>query len=203
MNLNDNKREVAKEICSIIGVELDVEHLRAFADILKPFKLLRGQNLISEGDVCKHMFFVKKGLVLQHYKKNDVSVVEHISSEGGIVVCIESYFKCEPSRIIVTMLEPSVLYGIPRDAMRKLAQHSFVFCDMLFHMYSQSLIVSQKKADILRFESAKERYLRTLKETPEIIRRAPLHYVASFLQMTPETLSRVRTQVSEERNQKN
>lgn len=199
MNLNEKKKDVAREICRIMEVNLSVEHLKAFADILEPFKLLRGQNIVNEGDVCNYMFFVDKGLVLQHYKKNGKSVVEHISSEGGIVVCIESFFRKVPSHIIVTMLEPGVLYGIPREALRKLAQHSFEFCDMIFQIYAQSLIVSQHKADILRFESAKERYLRTLEETPEIIRRAPLHYVASFLQMTPETLSRVRTKVSEER----
>ncbi len=202
MNLNDMKKDVAREICRMLEVNLSPDHMRAFADILEPFELKKGRDLLKEGDVCNHMFYVLKGLVLQHYRKNDISVVEHISSEHGIVVCIESYFKKEPSRIVITALEPSVLFGIPREALRRLATHSFDFCDMIFKIYSQSLIISQRKADVLRFESAKERYLRTLKETPEIIRRAPLYYVASFLQMTPETLSRVRTQVSEEQRGK-
>ena len=55
-----------------------------------------------------------------------------------------------------------------------------------------SLILSQNKADSLRFESANERYMRLLKEHPEIVQRAPLSCIASYLQMTPETLSRVR-----------
>ena len=52
--------------------------------------------------------------------------------------------------------------------------------------------MSQKKADSIRFESARERYERLLKNNPEIIRRAPLSQIASLLEMTPETLSRVR-----------
>lgn len=202
MNLNDKKRDVAREICRKYNVTLGVEALRAFADILEPFKLLRGRNIVEEGQVCGHMFYVERGLVLQHYKKNGISVTEHISCEGDIVVCIESFFLVEPSRIVVTMLEPSVLYGIPREAMMELARRSFELCNMIFKIYAKSLIISQRKADVLRFESAKERYLRFLHESPEIIRRTPLHYVASFLQMTPETLSRVRTQVSEEEQKK-
>jgi hypothetical protein len=71
-------------------------------------------------------------------------------------------------------------------------------CQLIFKFYQRSLIISQQKADTLRFETAKERYVRTMHENPEIIRRAPLHNVASYLQMTPETLSRVRAQVTEE-----
>ena len=67
----------------------------------------------------------------------------------------------------------------------------------MFSIQQRALIVSQRKADVLRFETAKERYIRTMKENPEIIRRAPLHNVASFLQMSPETLSRVRAQVTD------
>ena len=53
-------------------------------------------------------------------------------------------------------------------------------------------ISSQEHADSQRFENATERYERLLREKPEIILRAPMVHIASFLQMTPETLSRVR-----------
>ena len=115
-----------------------------------------------------------------------------------MVICIESFFLREPSRIIASMIEPGVVYGIPYDEMHAIASHSFELCQLIFKFYQRSLIISQQKADVLRFETAKERYIRTMRENPEIIRRAPLHNVASFLQMTPETLSRVRAQVTEE-----
>jgi hypothetical protein len=55
-----------------------------------------------------------------------------------------------------------------------------------------SLIESQLKADTLRFEPAQERYVKLSQRHPEILKRAPLVHIASLLQMTPETLSRVR-----------
>lgn len=198
MNLNDRRRDVAREICRIYDVKLNVEALHAFANILVPMKVLRGHKLVSEGQVCNHMFYVDRGMVLQYYTKNKATVTEHISHEGDMVVCIESFFLREPSKIVASMIEPGVVYGIPHDEMEAIASHTFELCKLIFKFYQRALIISQRKADVLRFETAKERYIRTLRENPEIIRRAPLHNVASFLQMTPETLSRVRAQVTEE-----
>lgn len=195
MKLNEQRKDVAREICRIYGVTLSVGALNAFANILQPQKLLRGHQLVSEGDVCNAMYFVVRGMVLQYYMKNNAMVTEHISHEGDMVICIESFFMREPSKIVATMIEPGIVYGIPREDMEMIASHSYELCRLIFAFYQRSLIVSQRKADVLRFETAKERYIRTLKENPEIIRRAPLHHVASFLQMAPETLSRVRAQV--------
>lgn len=198
MNLNDRRRDVARDICRCYNTTLSVDALHAFADILVPLKVLRGHRLVSEGEVCNQMFYVEKGMVLQQYTKNGVTVTEHISHEGDMVICIESFFLRQPSKIVASTIEPSIVYGIPYDELHAIASHSFELCQLIFKFYQRSLIISQQKADILRFETAKERYIRTMRENPEIIRRAPLHNVASFLQMTPETLSRVRAQVIEE-----
>ncbi len=198
MNLNDKRRDIARDICRSYGVTLSVEAMHAFSEILVPFKVLRGHKLVDVGQVCNHMYYVDRGMVLQYYSKNNVTVTEHISHEGDMVICIESFFRREPSKIVASMIEPGVVYGIPYDELEAIARHSFEICKLIFKFYERSLIISQQKADVLRFETAKERYIRTMRENPEIIRRAPLHNVASFLQMTPETLSRVRAQVTEE-----
>ena len=198
MNLNDRRRDVAREICRSYEITLSVEALHAFANILMPLKVLRGHKLVSEGEVCNSMYYVERGMVLQHYTKNGASVTEHISHEGDMVICIESFFLRQPSKLVASMLEPGIVYGIPYGEMHSIASHSFELCQLIFRFYQRSLNISQRKADTIRFETAKERYIRTLRENPEIIRRAPLHNVASFLQMTPETLSRVRAQVREE-----
>ena len=191
-------KEIAREICNAYNVTLSPEALSLFASVLQPVKLLRGKSPFEKGTVCPCMYYVKRGLVLQHYKKNGINVVEHISHEGDMVICIESYFQQEPSVLEVTMLEPGTLYGMPYEDMQAISRTSYEICKLLFAILERSLIVSQRKADTLRFETAKQRYIRLVKENPEIVRRSPLHYVASLLQMKPETLSRVRTQVMEE-----
>ena len=74
----------------------------------------------------------------------------------------------------------------------KLSKESWEINMFYRKMLEYSLIVSQKKADSWRFETARERYLRLMETQPEVIKRAPLAHIASYLLMTPETLSRVR-----------
>ena len=143
LNLNDRRRDVAREICRIYGVTLSVEALHAFASILVPTKVLRGVKLVAEGEVCNCMYYLDRGMVLQTYKKNHATVTEHISHEGDMVVCIESYFLREPSRIVASTIEPSVIFAIPRDAMEAIARHSFELCQLIFKFYERALIICQ------------------------------------------------------------
>jgi len=168
------------------------------AELLTPVQAKKGTIVLREGEVCRHIYYVERGMVRQYYRKNGKEVTEHIGTEGGIIMCIESLFREIPSQLAVETLEPSLLYAIPYEAFSQLCQTAFAFCQIQLAILQEALIVSQHKADTLRFENAKERYLRTLQDHPDIVRRAPLHIVASYLQITPETLSRVRAIVSNE-----
>lgn len=172
---------------------LSRESLREFSNILVMKKCRKGEMILNEGDVCKWMIYVEKGMLRQYYYKYDKDLTEHISYEGGIIICIESYFKEEPTRLLVEALENSVIWYIPKNNLEDIAQkHPDI--EGLYRMFlEKSLIESQIKADTLRFEPANERYIKLSKRHPEILKRAPLVYIASLLQMTPETLSRVRS----------
>ena len=93
---------------------------------------------------------------------------------------------------MIEALEAGTLYLIPADQLLKLSKESWEINMFYRKMLEYSLIVSQKKADSWRFETARERYLRLMETQPEVIKRAPLAHIASYLLMTPETLSRVR-----------
>ena len=124
--------------------------------------------------------------------KNKRDVTEHFSFEGRIVFCIESYLKQEPSRLIVEALENTKLYAIPYADLNNLMVRNQEM-EMLYRKILEHVAISsQEHADSQRFENATERYERLLREKPEIVLRAPMVHIASFLQMTPETLSRVR-----------
>ena len=93
---------------------------------------------------------------------------------------------------MVEALENSWLYGIPYDALHELIESNKEIEHFYRNVLEHALISSQEHADSQRFENASERYERLHREKPEIILRAPLVHIASFLQMMPETLSRVR-----------
>ncbi len=186
--LRDIAREIARGYCT-----LSTQGITTLAGILIPFKVQKGEKMLQEGDVCKFMYYVEKGMVRQFYYKGGRDVTEHFSYEGRIVICIESFLKQTPSRLMVEALENSYLYGIPHDAFLELVETDKEMAKLYRNILEHALISSQEHADSQRFENATERYVRLLKSKPEIILRAPMVHVASFLQMTPETLSRVRS----------
>lgn len=174
---------------------LSKEGLQALASILVRTEVKKGQNFLNEGEICTQMGYIYKGLVRQYYYKNGKEMTEHISNEGNVFICIESFLQQKPTRLIVEALENTVIYGIPYKPLLQLAAESMEIEQVYRGMLQNSLIMSQTKMDMFRFESAKDRYLRLMREQPEVIKRAPLSYIASYLLMTPETLSRVRASI--------
>jgi len=188
----DKRRDIAREIARRYCT-LSTQGITTLASILVPFKVAKGEKLLKEGEVCKFMYYVERGMVRQFYYKNSRDVTEHFSYEGRIVICIESFLKQNPSRLMVEALENTWMFGIPHDALLDLVETDKEMAQLYRRILEHALISSQEHADSQRFENATERYVRLLKSKPEIILRAPMVHVASFLQMTPETLSRVRS----------
>ena len=175
--------------------EMSKEGRQQLAEVLIRKNVNKGEIILNEGQIAHDLIFVGKGMVRQFYYKNGKDVTEHFSYEGCIVMCIESLLKQEPTRLMVEALEQSVIYLFPYTVLQKLLET----CPEINLFYGKvleySLIVSQVKADSWRFETARERYNFLLEHHPEIIKRAPLSHIASYLLMTPETLSRVRSGV--------
>ncbi len=185
--------EVAKIMVSGMKCMLSREQIHELADILVCRKFKKGERILDEGDVCRSMLYLEKGLTRQFYFKYDKDLTEHIAYEGGVVICLESYLKEEPTRLMIEALEPTIAWDIPKEKIEELALKDAEIGVWYRKLFEASLIESQVKADTLRFEPAHERYNKLLQLHPEILKRAPLVYIASLLQMTPETLSRVRS----------
>lgn len=185
--------EVAKIMVSGMKCMLSREQIHELADILVCRKFKKGERILDEGEVCRSMLYLEKGLTRQFYFKYDKDLTEHIAYEGGVVICLESYLKEEPTRLMIETLELTIAWDIPKDKIEELALKDAEIGVWYRKLFEASLIESQVKADTLRFEPAHERYNKLLQLHPEILKRAPLVYIASLLQMTPETLSRVRS----------
>jgi CRP-like cAMP-binding protein len=184
----DVARELARKYSTMTHDELDV-----LESVLVPMKYRKGDMILNEGEQCMSIMYIEKGLVRQFYFKNGKEVTEHMANEGNIVMCIESLFKEEPTYLQVEALEPTVIYHLPKKRLEEVALHNVNIQILYRKILEESLIQSQIHADLVRFETAENRYRRMLKLSPQVALRAPLLYIASYLQMTPETLSRVRS----------
>lgn len=183
---------IAHRIVVAQSIQLSNRAIDELASILICTELKKGDIFLSEGQISTQMCYVYKGLVRQFYYKKNRDLTEHFSCENQMFICIDSFLRQRPTNLLVEALENTTLYGIPHDPLIKLASEDYEIEQMYRCLLENSLILSQKKMDSLRLENANERYTRLLKENPEIILRAPLSHVASYLFMTPETLSRVR-----------
>lgn len=184
----DIARELARKYSTMTHDELDT-----LESILVPMKFAKGQTILAEGEVCRNIMYIAKGLVRQFYFKKEKEITEHMSVEGGMIMCIESLFKEEPTKLQVEALEPTIMYFLPKQRLEEVALHNVNIQILYRKILEESLIQSQIHADLVRFETAQDKYKRMCKLAPQVVLRAPLVYIASYLQMTPETLSRVRT----------
>ena len=186
----DIARELARKYSTMTHEELDV-----LESLLVPIKYGKGEKILQEGEICRKISYIERGLIRQFYFKNGKEVTEHLGVDHSIFMCIESLFKEEPTRLQVEALEPTLVYALPKARLEAAAMRN-VNIQMLYRkILEESLIQSQIHADLVRFESAPNRYKRLCDLNPQVVLRAPLTYIANYLQMTPETLSRIRSGV--------
>jgi len=177
-------------------VPISNKSLKKLASILTCTEVKKGTLFLSQGEISRQIGYVHKGMIRQFYYKNNKDLTEHFAYENHLFLCIESFLLQQPSNLMVEALENCIIYGMPYDDLLSLTEQDREIEVLYRTILEKSLILSQIKTDSFRFETANERYSRLMKEHPEIIQRAPLSYIASYLLMTPETLSRVRANIA-------
>lgn len=191
MIINETALKVAKTMADNV-YPLPYADVEQFASILECKTAEKGEVIIKEGQVTDGLLYVHQGLVRQFYYKNGHDVSEHFTAEGKLLHCIESLFLQHPTQLMAEALEPLIYYKIPYFKLKKLCDQSVNMARWYIRYLELDAVLSQHKADSLRFESAKERYERFQREYPEAAKRAPIQHIASYLIMTRESLSRVR-----------
>ena len=183
----DIARELARKYSTMTHEELDT-----LESILVPMKFAKGEMILKEGEVCENIYYIEHGLVRQFYFNNGKQITEHLGEDRTVFMCIESLFREEATKLQVEAIELTTVYELPKLRLEQVALHNVNIQILYRKILEESLIISQVHADLVRFETAQDRYKKMCKLSPQVILRAPLVYIASYLQMTPETLSRVR-----------
>jgi CRP-like cAMP-binding protein len=161
-----------------------------------PRKLRRRQFLLQAGEVCKYFAFVLEGALRQY--NVDEKGQEHIMQfavENWWVGDRESFLMLTPSRYNIDALEDCQLLLITNAHLQELFQTVPAIAVMTREMDQRNFIATQKRLYASIGHSAEERYAELLKEHPDYLQRFPQHMIASYLGISPETLSRVRHKV--------
>lgn len=176
--------------------EEDAALVRSF---LIPKKVRKRQYILNSGDVCQHTVFVEKGL-LRGFSV-DESGNEHViqfALEGWWISDLASFFSGSKATYSIEALEDSELLLLTRPAHDELLD-TVPKLERYFRMLMQNHIVAlQHRIGAEQTFTAEEKYVKLMNLCPSVINRAPQQHVASYLGITPETLSRVRKQISKQ-----
>ena len=174
---------------------LNAKEVEALSSVIESRKVASGQVLLDDGEYAHNINYVESGLLRQFYFKNGHEITEHFGCPNDIVFCIESLFKHEATHLMIEAVENSEIHSIHYDEMVGLFESMPNIANICRHLLQNALIRSQEKADSWRFESARTRYERFIDDFPYAATHAKLNDIASYLLMTPESLSRIRAGV--------
>jgi CRP-like cAMP-binding protein len=177
IKLNDSEKEICKALFS-------------------PKKLRRRQYILQQDDICKNLIFVEKGILRSYSIDNKGN--EHIiqfAPEGWWISDVYSFLTGEAAVYNIEAIEDSELLLISKSSLDELYERLPKF-ERYFRLLSQAnMVATHRRLTSTLGASADEKYLRLLSAYPNIVARVPQHMIASYLGITPETLSRVRKRI--------
>lgn len=160
---------------------------------LKGELIKKKEMLLEKGRICKNIFFIEEGLVRCFYLLNDKEVCSWFMKEGDVIISVESFFKQMPSYESIQALEDCMVHFISYEQLMY-AYKSFIEFNFIGRMLTEKYyILSERRLYSLRMHKAVERYEDLINTDPEIVRRVPSKYIASYLGVSLETLSRVKS----------
>ncbi len=157
----------------------------------------KGTVALRKGEVCKHSFFVEKGLLRSY--TIDEQGKEHVlqfGSETWIISDRSSTFFNEPSEMFIDAIEDSTVILLDIDFLNKASALSQKFREFNQLALQNHIRQQQKRINLLLSAPAEERYLNFIKLYPDLMLRVPQWMIASYLGITPESLSRVRKELA-------
>jgi CRP-like cAMP-binding protein len=174
---------------------LDPMEKESLTSLVQHRTYLRNEDIQSIGATCKTIYFMEKGMARIYYFKDETEITESFSFENQMIVRFESLYNGTPSRKGIQALEDSEVWCIHAPSLFSLYD-THPKLERLFRMlFEQQHVQSILRLESLQFHSAEERYMQLIAEQKQIIQRIPLKYIASYLGITPVSLSRIRSQI--------
>jgi CRP-like cAMP-binding protein len=160
-------------------------------------KLRKKQYLLQEGDPCKYIAFIEKGLLREY--SVDEKGIEHIfqfASEGWTISDLYSFLTGEVASYNIDSVEDSELVMISKSAHEELLSTSVKYETYTRLQLTGAYLSMQKRITAFISLTPEKRYTDFITAYPNIVQRVPQHMIASFLGLTPETLSRIRKKLA-------
>jgi len=147
--------------------------------------------LLKEGEICKKVYLIKQGAVRTWFDGRDKEISFQFFFEGDVVYASDSLRRGTPSPFNIETMEPSTLYWIEAAGLDEIRRDAPLYNQILDRVVERQEEFMQRFFTFLK-DNPQQRYENLLKHKPEIVRRVPLQYIASYLGITQVSLSRIR-----------
>ena len=150
----------------------------------------------KEGSTPKYLYFIISGYVrLFHYNDKGEETTTHINCPPGFITSYFNFINATKSNDNLECITECKLLRITKSNLDLFTQQSAAFRNFSILVFQQSIMYNEKRSNELAILTAGERYKKLIEESPEIIQNVPIQYIASFLGIKPESLSRIRRQM--------
>lgn len=167
-----------------------------FAEFLSPVLKVRHfekrEYLTKAGEIENYFNFIIKGLVRKFYKKNSHEINTQISTEGHIILSQESFHSRNPSEYYVQAIDPSVVLSIKFNDLEKIYSQSHRIEHIGRLVVTHTMVLKDRWQMQMIKMTPRERFLNFVTRNPELLNRVPQKYLASYLNIKPETFSRFK-----------
>lgn len=171
------------------------EELDEIAARFQVKKLRKHDFLLKQGAVCKDLVFVQKGCLRMYYLNGDMEISVWFAFERASAIEIYSFISESPTNYYIQAIEDSEVFFLPKHELQKLYAPQPKMQEMMRRFWEDVILNLINRFTALQSDSAEKRYLDLLQK-PEYLASIPQKYLASFIGITPSSLSRIRRQIS-------
>jgi len=167
----------------------------ALQDCFEQVVLSKNDYLLTEGKISRHLYFLEQGALRGYYNLDGKEITHWFGFEDDFVTSFHSFITQEPAVENIQLLEGCVLWSISKETLTGLFNQFHEIERLVRIAYEKYYIRLEERFVNAHFKTAAERYQALLNEAPHIVERVPLGYIASYLGISQETLSRVRSRL--------
>lgn len=181
-------KDILTKICPLPPDSLDL-----IAGKVGKVCVRKGTLLIEADKICRDVYFISKGIVRAYCYENGRDITFWIGEEGSVALSMQSYISSSPGYENIITIEDCILYRISSDDLHKLYKQDIALANWGRVFAEKEILRAEKSLIPQLFTTGTERYRRLLKEQPQLLNRIPLENLASYLGITPVSLSRIRS----------
>ena len=162
---------------------------------MEEVRFKKKEVIVHEGSRNGNLYLIKQGIWRAHYLKDGVDTTIWFAGEGEAAFSVWGYVENTASHITIEVMCGSIGYCISRQKLNDLYTSSLRLANLGRRLMEQQLLSTENWLISAGSPKAKERYLTLIKEHPELLQNVPLKHIASYLWITPQSLSRIRGEI--------